>query len=81
MSTRKYLSGYEKLQKKRKIEKQIESQSAEESFRMNYFVYTVDQAISSIESRFENFQIYEDIFGFLLNFEKLKALDNKSLKK
>ena len=48
---------------------------------MNYFVYTVDQAISSIESRFENFQTYEDIFGFLLNFEKLKALDNKSLKK
>ena len=26
MSTRKYLSGYEKLQKRRKIEKQIESQ-------------------------------------------------------
>ena len=26
MSTRKYLSGYEKLLKKRKIEKQIESQ-------------------------------------------------------
>ena len=41
----------------------------------------MDQAISSIESRFENFQIYEDIFGFLCNFEKLKALDDNSLKK
>ena len=40
-----------------------------------------DQAISSIESRFENFQIYENIFGFLFNFEKLKSLDDDSLKK
>ena len=57
------------------------TQSAEESFRINYFLYIVDQAISSIESRFEQFQIYEDIFGFLFNFEKLKALDDNSLKK
>jgi len=56
------------------------TQSAEESFRINYFLYIVDQAISSIESRFEQFQIYEDIFGFLFNFEKLKALDDISLK-
>ena len=41
----------------------------------------VDQAISSIESRFEQFQIYEDIFGFLFNFEKLKAIDDNRLKK
>ena len=47
------------------------TQSAEESFRINYFLYIVDRAISSIESRFEQFQIYEDIFGFLFNFEKL----------
>ena len=57
------------------------TQSAEESFRINYFLYIVDRAISSIESRFEQFQIYEDIFGFLCNFEKLKALDDNSLKK
>ena len=57
------------------------TQSAEESFRINYFLYIVDQAISSIESRFEQFQIYEDIFGFLCNFEKLKALDDNSLNK
>ena len=44
-------------------------------------LYIVDQAISSIESRFEQFQIYENVFGFLFNFEKLKSLDNDSLKK
>ncbi|KAM4072324.1 hypothetical protein ACB094_11G129900 [Castanea mollissima] len=38
------------------------TQSAEEYFRINYFLYIVDQAISSIESRFEQFQIYENIF-------------------
>ena len=69
------------FKKRKKLKKQIEFQSAEESFRINYFVYTVDQAISSIESMFEQFQIYEDIFGFLFNFEKLKALDDNSLKK
>ena len=37
--------------------------------------------MSSIESRFEQFQIYENIFGFLLNFEKLKSLDDDSLQK
>ena len=57
------------------------TQSAEEYFRINYFLYIVDQAIFSIESRFEQFQIYENIFGFLFNFEKLKALDDNSLKK
>ena len=44
-------------------------------------LYIVDQAISSIESRFEQFQMYENIFGFLFNFEKLKSLDDDSLKK
>ena len=57
------------------------TQSTEEYFRINYFLYIVDQAISSIESKFEQFQIYENIFGFLFNFEKLKSLDDDSLKK
>ena len=37
----------------------MRQQSIEEYFRINYFLYIVDQAISSIESRFEQFQIYE----------------------
>lgn len=42
------------------------TQFAEESFRINYFLYIVDQAISSIENRFEQFQIYEDIYFYFL---------------
>ncbi|KAL5565837.1 hypothetical protein UlMin_029001 [Ulmus minor] len=42
-------------------------QSVEESFRIDYFIYTVDQ--------------YENIFGFLFNFKKLKSLDEDVLKK
>lgn len=41
-------------------------ESAEESFRINYFLFIVDQAISSIQNRFEQFQIYENIFGFFI---------------
>jgi hypothetical protein len=55
------------------------AQSAEESFRIDYFLYIVDQAISSIQSRFEQFQIYENNFGFLFNFKKLKSLDDDGL--
>jgi hypothetical protein len=46
------------------------TQSAEESFRIDYFLYVVDKVISSIQTRFEQFQIYENIFGFLFNFKK-----------
>ena len=42
------------------------TQSAEEYFIINYFLYIVDEAISSIESRFEQFQIYENILGFFI---------------
>ena len=38
--------------------------SAEESFRIEYFLFIVDLAISSIKSRFEQFKIYENIFYF-----------------
>jgi hypothetical protein len=54
-------------------------QSAEESFRIDYFLYIVDQAISSIQSRFEQFQIYKNNFSFLFNFKKLKSLDDDDL--
>ena len=55
--------------------------SPEEFFRVNYFIYIVDKAISLVESRFEQFKLYEDIFGFLLNIHKLKLLDVDNLKK
>ena len=56
------------------------TQFAEESFRIDYFLYIIDQAISSIQSRFEQFQIYKTYFGFLFNFKKLKSLDYDGLK-
>lgn len=56
-------------------------QSAEESFRVNYFLFLMDQAISSLKTRFEQFQKYEETFGFLFNLERLKLLDGDSLLK
>ncbi|XP_042387979.1 uncharacterized protein LOC121980078 [Zingiber officinale] len=53
--------------------------SAEESFRVNYFLFIVDQAHSSIESRFAQFKKYQEIFGFLFNVERLQCSDDESL--
>ena len=38
-------------------------------------------AISSIRSRFEQFQQFKEIFGFLFDINKLKSLDDDNLKK
>ncbi|XP_073138966.1 uncharacterized protein [Henckelia pumila] len=53
--------------------------SAEESFRVNYFIFIVDQTRSSIKSRFEQFKKYEEIFGFLFKVERLQLSDDESL--
>ncbi|KAL5127883.1 Zinc finger MYM-type protein 1 [Glycine soja] len=55
--------------------------SLEESFRIEYFLYILDQSINSIETRFEQFLQYETIFGFLFDSKKIKALDEDELKK
>ncbi|MBT1570005.1 hypothetical protein KK471_30840, partial [Klebsiella pneumoniae] len=49
------------------------AQSAEESFRINYFLYVVDEGINSLKERFKQFQIYEEVFGFLFDLKKLKS--------
>ena len=54
--------------------------STEKSYRFDYFLYIVDQAISSLNSRFEQFQKYEDIFGFLFDLHKLHIADDDCLK-
>ncbi|KAK1399192.1 TTF-type domain-containing protein [Heracleum sosnowskyi] len=54
--------------------------SGEEFFRVNYFLYVVDQAISSLNRRFEQYKEYESIFGFLFTSDKFKSLDDISLK-
>ncbi|KAL8520844.1 hypothetical protein ACS0TY_011409 [Phlomoides rotata] len=49
-------------------------ESAEEAFRTHYFVYIIDQTIGSLKKRFEQYEEYEDIFGFLFTAdEDLKA--------
>ena len=58
-----------------------EKLTPEESFRIEYFLFIVDQVISSFTNRFEQFETYANIFGFLFNFKKLKSLDECTLKK
>ena len=72
------------IHRKKQFDENVQNETTcfvEESFRIDYFLYIVDKTISLIENRFENFQIYEDIFGFLFNFTKLKSLDDDSLQK
>nr|XP_028960141.1 uncharacterized protein LOC114825575 [Malus domestica] len=59
---------------------EVATQSAIEAFRVNYFIYIVDQARTSLYIRFEQFQKYEETFGLLFNLKKLKDVDNDSLK-
>ncbi|XP_050908763.1 uncharacterized protein LOC127122481 [Lathyrus oleraceus] len=54
--------------------------SKEESFRVNYFLYLVDQVVVSLNKRFEQYQEYESIFGFLFTSHKLQSLDDATLK-
>ncbi|XP_050877053.1 uncharacterized protein LOC127080804 [Lathyrus oleraceus] len=54
--------------------------SEEESFRVNYFLYLVDQVVVSLNKRFEQYQEYESIFDFLFTSHKLQSLDDATLK-
>ncbi|XP_058776178.1 uncharacterized protein LOC131650489 [Vicia villosa] len=54
--------------------------SEEESFKVNYFLYLVDQVVVSLNKRFEQYQEYESIFGFLFTSHKFQSLDDATLK-
>ncbi|XP_058783350.1 uncharacterized protein LOC131658031 [Vicia villosa] len=53
--------------------------SEDESFRVNYFLYLVDQTIVSLNMRFEQYQQYESVFGFLFTSQILQSLDDATL--
>ena len=54
------------------------SQSQEDNFRVTYFFHIIDQALTSLTDQFEQFQRYEEIFGFLLN-GKFKSISEDKL--
>ncbi|KAG6406751.1 hypothetical protein SASPL_134360 [Salvia splendens] len=56
-----------------------ETLAAIESFRINYFLTMIDMEIASLTSRFEQMKTFENLFGFLLNSENLKSLDDNDL--
>nr|GEW64100.1 zinc finger MYM-type protein 1 [Tanacetum cinerariifolium] len=54
--------------------------SVEEAFKVQYFLYIVDQALVSLRSRFEQYKEYEKVFGFLFVSRKLNSFDDTTLK-
>ncbi|XP_074352531.1 uncharacterized protein LOC141691666 [Apium graveolens] len=56
------------------------TQSAEENFKNNYFLYIIDQAILSFGMRFQQLKSFEEKFGILWNFEKLKSIEPEKLR-
>ena len=52
---------------KKQFDENIENEdikSPQELFRIDYFLYIVDKAITTLQNKFEQFKIYEDIFAF-----------------
>ncbi|CAN0925948.1 Zinc finger MYM-type protein 1 [Linum grandiflorum] len=74
------------IKRKKHFDEVLESSSSnaslsrEESFRVSYFLYVVDQAISSLTKRFEQYSSFESNFGFLFSSEKLFSLNDSCLK-
>ncbi|XP_058740955.1 uncharacterized protein LOC131613289 [Vicia villosa] len=71
------------IRRKKQFDEIIDNEvikSPEESFKTDYFLYIIDQAITSFQSRFEQFKIYYDIFGFLFSIKILKSIGIENLK-
>ncbi|KAL4558931.1 hypothetical protein LXL04_037136 [Taraxacum kok-saghyz] len=54
-------------------------QRPEENFKVNYFIYIVDKATSSLETRFQQFKEYDTLFGFLFP-HNYWGIEDKNLK-
>jgi hypothetical protein len=55
--------------------------SAEQAFRTGYFLFIIDQAITSMNTWFEQLQQYDTLFGFLYNVNTIRQLDDDDLLK
>ena len=59
------------IERKRRFDESSTSEEVsftpEENFRVNYFLYIVDQAISSLKIRFEQFKEYDKVFVFFIS--------------
>ncbi|XP_076920463.1 uncharacterized protein LOC143581591 [Bidens hawaiensis] len=71
------------IKRKKQSDEYSSSQEAsftpQENFRVNYFLYIIDQAITSLETRFDQFKNYEKLFGFLFP-QNLRRIENEILK-
>jgi hypothetical protein len=52
----------------------------EKDFEVNYFLVMLDMASSSLKNRFEDLQVFNGIFGPLLNSASMKSLDHIKLR-
>ncbi|XP_076956693.1 uncharacterized protein LOC143631971 [Bidens hawaiensis] len=50
----------------------------QENFRVSSFLYIIDQAITSLETRFDQFKNYEKLFGFLFP-QNLRGIEDEDL--
>ena len=50
--------------------------SAEQAFRTGYFTCIINQAITSMNTRFEQLQQYDTLFGFLYNINTMRQLND-----
>jgi hypothetical protein len=50
-----------------------------DSFKREYFLVMIDNAIASLTTRFEQMTTFDNVFGFLFNSENLKSLDEVDL--
>lgn len=61
------------------LDSEREQLSAQESFRIDYFLCIVDIALSQLKSRFEQMKYFESIFGFLFDVKKIINLNDHEL--
>lgn len=54
---------------------------AENKFYIEYFLPIIDQAIVSINERFQQLDHHSNNFGFLYDVHKLKSIDDVELRK